>query len=362
MKIGIVGLPVSGKTTLFNALTGSQVDTAAFLGKTEAHHAIVQVPDERFDRLNDIFKPKKSTPATIEYIDVAGLSTGEQRKKGFSDQLLGELRTVDALLVVLRAFADVNVPHPLGALDPKRDLKIVESEFILSDMSVVENRLSRLTKKMRTLKTDQDVREFSVLEKSLASLENEQSLRLVEFQPEDEFLIRGYQFLTAKPLICLLNIHEREISEEKKLIDTLAEYRNLRNTEVIAISAQIEMEIQQLSADEAELFREDLGISRSAMEKLIRTSFGLLGLISFFTVNEAELHVWTIPAFTRAPQAAGAVHSDMERGFIRAEVVHFGDFIERGSLAQCRSDGVLHVEGKDYVVKDGDLVYFRFAV
>jgi len=363
MKIGIVGLPLSGKTTLFNALTGSQVDTAAFMGgKQEAHQAVIQVPDERLGKLTAIFNPQKETPATVDYIDLAGLSTGEQKKQGFSDQFLGQLRTVDAILTVVRSFTDENIPHPLNSIDPTRDLGIVESEFILSDLAIIENRMSRLEKQMRVKKQDQDVREYELLQKFKELLEEETPLRQIELSGEDEHLIRGYQFLTLKPLIVVVNIDENDIGNESRILEPFADVSSQRQTVVLPISAEIEMEIQQLSEDEAQVFRQDLGIEHSAMDKLIRTSYELLGLISFFTVGEDEVRAWTIRKNTRAPQAAGAVHTDMERGFIRAEVVSYNDFIARGSLAKCRTDGVLRLEGRDYIVKDGDIINFRFAV
>jgi ribosome-binding ATPase len=362
MKIGLVGLPLSGKTTLFNALTGSEIDTTAYMGgKSDAHHAIVHVPDERVDKLADIFEPKKKTPATIEYIDLAGLSSSEQKKAGFSDQFLGQIRTVEAILVTLRAFTDENIPHPLTSVDPVRDLSVIESEFILSDLSIIENRMDRLERQMRAKKQDQDVREFAVLERFKESLENEQPLRLLEINKNDELLIRGYQFLTLKPIIILLNIDENDITNSS-ILGPLQDRANEDYTKTLAVSAKIEMEIQQLSEDEAELFRSELGITESAMGRLVRTSYDLLGLLSFLTVGSDEVRAWTINKNTHAPIAGGAIHSDIERGFIRAEVVAFEEFIPRGTLAQCRSDGVLRLEGKDYIVKDGDIINFRFAV
>ena len=362
MKIGIVGLPLSGKTTLFNALTGSEIDTTAFMGgKTEAHQAVVHVPDERVEKLSEIFKPKKKTPATIEYVDLAGLSASEQKKGGFSDQFLGQIRTVDAILVTLRAFNDQNVPHPLTTVGPQRDLDMILAEFILSDLAIIENRMTRLEKQMRAKKNDQDVKELALLEKLKASLEDEQPLRLMEFSADEEFLIRGYQFLTQKPLILVLNIDENDISNES-LMEPFAVYTTQKGTAALAISAKIEMEIQQLDDEEAEIFRSDLGITESAMGRLIKASYDLIGLLSFLTAGEDEVRAWTIRANTHAPVAGGVIHSDIERGFIRAEIVAYNEFIKRGTLAQCRNEGVLRLEGKDYIVRDGDIINFRFAV
>ncbi len=363
MKIVIVGLPLSGKTTLFNALTGMQVDTAAFMGgKKEVHQAIVAVPDERLERLNSIFNPKKKTPATVEYIDSAGMAAEEQKKRGFSDQFLGQIRSVDALLVVLRAFENENLPHPLNSVDPYRDLQSIQADFILSDLGIVENRLARLEKQLRVKKSDQDVREQAVLIKCKKLLEEEQPLRVLDLPSEEEILIRGYQFLTLKPIIIVVNIDEKDIASGEEISLQFNDFANQSATVVLPIPAQIEMEMQQLAPEEAKAFRDDLGIAQSAMLKLIRTSYDLLGLISFFTVGEDEVRAWTIHAGTHAPQAAGEVHTDMERGFIRAEVVHYNDFVVRGNYAKCRSDGVLKLEGRDYVVQDGDIINFRFAI
>ena len=363
MKIGIVGLPFSGKTTLFNALTGAHVDTTSYSGgKDEAHQSTIKVPDERVEKLTEIFQPKKKIPATIDYIDLGGLSTSEQKKQGFSDNFLGQIRTVDAILVVVRAYEDDNVPHPLNTIDPVRDLAYIESEFILSDLAIIENRMQRLQRTLRAQKNDQDVREYNLLEKFKDQLENEQPLRCMSMTADEELIVRGYQFLTLKPHIIVANISEQDISEEQKIISQFSEKAKFPKTSTVCISSQIEMEIQQLSEEEAEIFRSDLGLTDSAMSRLIRASYDLLGLLSFFTVGSDEVRAWTITHNTKAPQAAGEIHSDIERGFIRAEVVHYDDFIQRGTLNQCKTDGVLRLEGKEYIVKDGDIISFRFAV
>ncbi len=362
MKIGIVGLPFSGKTTLFNALTGAAADPAAQAGKRDAHRAIVQVPDERLDRLDSLFTPKKKTPATIEYIDLSGLSADEQKKGGFSDQFLGQLRTADAVLVIAAAFHNDNVPHPLNSIDLQRDFNLVQEEFILSDLGIVENRLQRIEKEMRVRKTDLLVKEEQVLRRCKTAIDNLQPLRTLDFAPDEEILIRGYQFLSLKPHILVPNIDEKEISRSEAVAATLENRAAIPKTAVLPISAQIEMEIQQLSDEEAEIFRQDVGIQQPAMNRLLRTSYQLLGLLSFFTVGEDEVRAWTIHSQTLAPQAAGVIHSDIERGFIRAEVVHYDDFIVRGNMAKCRAEAVLRLEGKEYIVKDGDIINFRFAV
>lgn len=362
MRIGIVGLAQSGKTTLFNALTGSQVDTTAFSGKVEAHRAVVFVPDERLDHLNDIFPEKNKVPAIVEYIDLGGLSTSEQKKSGFSDQFLGHIRLVDALLVVVRAFKNETIPHPANSLDPLRDLKNIEAEFVIADLGIVENRTDRLQRQMKSKKLDADVRELLFLEKCRAFLEDENPLRLLDMSDEEELMVRGYQFLTQKPLIVVINIDENDIQNEREVLEPFQKVISGQNATALCVAAQIEMEIQQLDENEARIFRQELGISESAMGRLIRASYDLLGLLSFFTVGSDEVRAWTIRRGTKAPQAAGAVHTDFERGFIRAEVVHYDDFIVRKSLPRCKTDGVLRLEGKDYIVQDGDIINFRFAV
>jgi ribosome-binding ATPase len=362
MKIGIVGLPFSGKSTLFNALTGSAVSTGAHaIGKTEAQHAVVKVPDSRLDRLYQIFNPRKNVPATVEYLDLPGLSADENKKGGFSDQFLGQIRIVDAILLVIRCHRNDNVPHPLNTIDPKRDLQLVQSEFILSDLAIIENRMEKLQRQMRVRKTDADVKEFHLLEKFKAHLEEEKPLRILTMAAEEEFIVRGYQFLTLKPLLVVLNIDEKDIVRETEVTAEFADWRSQPGTAMVAVSARIEMEIQQLPAEEAQVFREDAGIREAAMEKLIRASYDLMGLISFFTVGDDETRAWTIRHHTTAPQAAGEIHSDIEKGFIRAEVVGYEDFIQRGAMAKCRTDAVLRLEGKEYIVRDGDIINFRFA-
>ncbi|MBN1479112.1 redox-regulated ATPase YchF [candidate division KSB1 bacterium] len=362
MKIGIVGLAQSGKTTLFNALTGSQVDTTAFSGKVEAHRAIVHVPDDRLELLNDIFQPKKKVPAIVEYIDLGGLSTSEQKKSGFSDQFLGAIRLVDAILVVVRTFKNETIPHPANSLDSLRDFKNIEAEFVIADLSIVENRMDRLQRQMKSKKLDADVRELVFLEKCQTFLEDEKPLRLLDMSDEEELIVRGYQFLTQKPLIVVVNIDEDDIQNELEVLKPFQKVISGQNATMLCIAAQIEMEIQQLSENEANMFLQELGISESAMGRLIRASYDLLGLLSFFTVGSDEVRAWTIKRGIKAPQAAGAIHTDFERGFIRAEVVHYEDFISRKSLPRCKTDGVLRLEGKDYIVKDGDIINFRFAV
>jgi ribosome-binding ATPase len=364
MKIAILGLPLSGKTELFEALTGAgaALGQRPGSGNGRERRAVVRVPDERLERLASLFRPKKTTPAAVEYVDFAGLPVSEEGRQGFSDELLGAARAADALLVVVRSFTDASVPHPLKSLDPVRDLKAVETEFVLADLTIIEGRMERLAKQAKSQKNERDLRELRLLERCRAFLEEERPLREFAFERDEEMLVRGFRFLTQKPLIVVANIDEGAIAGETGVRELFAGRRTHPTVEVLALSARIEREIQQLPADEASRFLKDFGIAHSARARLIETSYRLLGLISFFTVGEDEVKAWTIRTATRAVEAAGAIHSDIERGFIRAEVVSYEDFVARESLLKCRSEGALRLEGRDYPVSDGDIVNFRFAV
>ncbi len=359
MEVGIVGLPVSGKTTLFSTLTGQDAQAAFGGGKIEVHRGIVKVPDPRLDRLTEIFNPQKKVPATIEYIEVGGMEGDPSKGKGFDPQFLQVLKNTDALCVVIRAFENEFYPHPAGSIDIQRDITTVESEFLLSDLSIVENRITRLEKQIKKAQDDQGQKELELLKRCHSQLENEQPLREIDFTDEERLMLRGFQFLTAKPLLLVINVNEDQIRDEEKIISAIPSKKNVSAT---TLCAKVEQEISQLEPEEREMFLEELGIREPALDKLIRTSYELLGLISFFTVGEDECRAWTVRNGAHAPRAAGVIHTDMERGFIRAEVVHYHDFIEAGSLAKCREKGLLRLEGKSYRVQDGDIMNIRFNV
>ncbi len=362
MEIGIIGLPYSGKTTLFATLTGLETDTSHFGGKIEVHRGVVKVPDERLDRLTEIFKPKKQVNATIQYVEVGGLEKEAAHGKGFDPQFLAVLKNSDALCLVVRAFEDEMYPHPEGRIDPLRDVHIVEAEFLLSDLSIVENRIKRLEKQAKSTKNEEDLRELELLQRCQHALEEETPLRELDFTPEEELKLRGFQFLTAKPLLIVVNYGENDIEREEEILSPLADYQNKPRVTVTGLCAKVEYEISQLDPQDREIFLRDLGIREPALPKLIRKSYELLGLISFFTVGDDECRAWTIRKGTTAQKAAGVIHSDLEKGFIRAEVVHFNDFITVGNLAKCREKGFLKLEGKEYVVRDGDIITVRFNV
>jgi hypothetical protein len=359
MEIGIIGLPGSGKSTIFSTLTQHEVEQ--FGGKTEAHRGVVKVPDQRLDQLTAIFNPKKQVNATIEYIEVPGLEK-DAAKSGFTSTFLTNLKNTDAILLVVRNFENDLYPHPEGSVDAKRDIEIVDSEMLFSDLSIIENRFERLKKQIMKQKSKELEDELKLIEKCKILLEEEKPLRAGEFSAEELKKLRGYQFLTLKPIIYVLNVNEDDISEEEEILKQFSYLRERPKSHVVALSAKIEQEISQLNEEEKQMFMEDLGIQEPALPKLIRASYELLDLISFFTVGEDECRAWTIKKGTNAQKAAGTIHSDLERGFIRAEVVHYDDFMKYKSLSKCKEAGILRLEGKDYIVKDGDIISVRFNV
>lgn len=357
MEVGIVGLPVSGKTTLFSTLTGQTPDGFGG-GKIEVHRGIVKVPDSRLDKLTGIFNPKKQVNTTIEYIEVGGMDS-DSGQKGFDSQFLQVLKSTDALCVVIRAFDNEFYPHPANSIDPARDIQNVEAEFLLSDLSIVETRIERLEKQLQKVKDDKNQRELELLKRCMALLEEERPLREMDFTEEEATMLRGYQFLSAKPLVFVINYNESDIANAD---DLLLKFEFGKNVTMIGLCGKVEQEIAQLDDEDREMFMEELGINEPASNKLIRTCFELLGLACFFTVGEDECRAWTIKENTVAQKAAGVIHSDLERGFIRAEVVGYEEFVELGSLSKARDEGKLRLEGKNYVVKDGDIMSVRFNV
>jgi GTP-binding protein YchF len=360
VKICIIGLPLSGKSSVFGALTGAAPDASTVKGTDPK--AVVKVPDDRLEKLAAIFDPKKKTPAAIEFMELDGIDAGGTRKAGFSEQFLGKLRTADALLAVVRAFDDPAVPHVLKSVNARRDLDALEAEFLLSDLGIIENRIERLTKQVAAKKSDRDTHELAALEKCRALLESETPLRRFEFKPDEEVLLRGFRFLTQKPLIALVNIDEDEVGREAEILSAFGDVAARPRTAVIALPARLEKEFRQLSEEEAREFRADFGLSGSALDRLIATAYRMMGLVSFFTVGPDEVKAWTVSEGTAAVRAAGVIHSDIERGFIRAEVVSYEAFVDCGDIAQCRTAGALRLEGKEYPVRDGDIINFRFAV
>ncbi len=357
LRIGIIGLPGSGKTSLFRALTGSSAEGSAG-GKRAVHIGQAKVADPRLDELHRIFKPPRKVNAIVEYVDVAGIAAGDARKAGFEGQFLGDVRSCEALLHVLRDFQTPGSPPA----DPLRDFRFAQQEFLLSDQMILEKREQRISKEVQKNPRPELKQEAALLRRCLAALEKEIPLRELEISPAEDEILRPYQLLTRKPQLVVLNIAEDRISAIEETAAAYAREWSSPNIEFASACASLEMEIAQLDDRSAAQFMQDLGIPSSALDRLIRASYHLLGLISFFTIGRDECRAWTIRRGTTAQEAAGAVHSDMERGFIRAEVVSYNDFIQRGNYAACRTDGVLRMEGRNYEVKDGDIIEFRFAI
>jgi GTP-binding protein YchF len=364
MKIGIIGLPNSGKTTVFNALTRGQVATEAYSsGRMEVHTAVVHVPDERVDRLTEMYHPKKVTYATVQYKDIAGLAKGMGEAGGLAGELLNEISQNDALLHVVRAFSDPNVLHPEGDVDPARDIAIMETELLLNDMTIITNRLERIASRLgkggdakeRQALADEKV----LLERLLAALEEETPIRELDLSPEEEKFLRGFALLSQKPMLILLNIDD---DADESVADQYQDVVRGENVAVAALRGKLEAELAQMEPEEAAEFLAEFDIPEPGLSRIIRLSYQLLRVHSFFTVGEDEVRAWTIPVGATAVEAAGAIHSDLARGFIRAEVVAYDDLMAAGSMAEARKQGTLRLEGKEYVVKDGDIVHIRFAL
>jgi GTP-binding protein YchF len=357
MKIGLIGRPKSGKTTLFNLLTGASVPTSRYDGgRSELHTGVARVPDARVDRLSAIFTPRKTTFATFEVVDLAGLAKGE--RAGLEAK---EFRNADALLHVVRAFED----EAAGPPDPRRDVDDLEMELILADLEVVERRLERLEASIRKRRTDAEVAEQALLQRLKGELEAEHPLRAVPLTPDETRAIRGFTFLSEKPILHCVNLPEKGVGDAERAAGRLglADLAARPRTRVAWVSAVIEAEVAQLAGEEQEAFLADLGLPEPAIRRLLRECFELLGLVSFFTVGDDEVRAWPIPRGTRAQDAAGTVHSDIARGFIRAEVTAYDDLVAAGGeFADVRARGQLRLEGKDYPVQDGEICHFRFNV
>jgi len=353
MKVGLVGFAGSGKTTIFNTLTGLTAEVGGYGAREKANIGVIKVPDPRIDKLAEIFNPKKQTYAEISFVDVAGpqVEDGERVQTGLDPKLVQHMREADALVHVVRAFDNLMLPQ---AADPRRDISSFDDELVLTDLVQIENRITRLKKEKDS------ARESELMERLKAALEGEHPLRDLELTSEDLALIAGFRFLSLKPLLVLINQSENAAGED--VPSGVMELANTKKLSVIAMSGKVEMEIAQLAPEEQREFLQDVGIAEPARDRFIRAAYSLLDLISFLTSGEDECRAWSIKRGTTAHKAAGAIHSDIERGFIKAEVIRFEDLAEFGSEARCREHGKLRVEGKEYVVQDGDVVHFRFNV
>lgn len=367
MKVGIVGLPRVGKSTIFNLLTHGHVDTSSWGGgKGEAHIGIAQVPDAKLERLAAIFKPEKITHATIEYVDLPGLARGEGKavESREMSSYLANLKNVDALVQVVRAFDDEDIPHSEGSVDPQRDIGLFELEMVFSDLAIIEKRLERLSKDLKKAKTPELELENAVLERFKAALEQEQPLRDIDLTEEEQKRIRGFTFLSAKPMLLVLNLGDQDMAMIPRVVQEFRLERQAaqKGIGITGVCGKIEAEIAALPDEDARLFMEDLGLPVSGLVRIIHESYSLLGLHSFYTAGDPEVRAWTISKNTTALQAAGVIHSDFERGFIKAETVAYDDMIQLGSFPAARNKGLLRLEGKEYQVQEGDVILFRFNV
>jgi len=358
MQIGLVGLQFSGKTTLFNTLTGKDEGEQHF-SEGEGTLEIVKVPDERLDKLTEIFKPKKKVNATIEIYDIPGLRMSEDGKVKITTAFLNNVRNNDALFFVVRQFQNDSVPHPMGGVNPARDIEFLESEFIFSDLAFLENRVEKLKKEFQKRRDDNLKQEIELAEKCFAHVEEEKPLRTLELTSEEIKRLSGFQLLTLKKLAIAVNFDEDTISRSGEYLEELKDKLPDKTVTLIPFSAKIEYELSKLDEEDKNIFMEDYGIKESALTKILRTSYEILGLQSFFTVGEDETRAWTIKRNYTAQQAAGVIHTDFYNRFIRAEVVHYDDFIKYGSFQKCKEAGVWRLEGKDYIVKDGDILNIR---
>ncbi|MFK3936741.1 redox-regulated ATPase YchF [Alkalihalobacillus sp. NPDC078783] len=364
LTTGIVGLPNVGKSTLFNAITQAGAESANYPFCTiDPNVGIVEVPDHRLNVLTELVEPKKTIPTAFEFTDIAGIVEGASKGEGLGNKFLSHIRQVDAISHVVRCFADDNITHVNGSVDPIRDIQVINLELILADFESVDKRIARVSKLART-KDKEAVAELAVLEKLRDAFEEEKPARSVEFTEDEEKIVKGLHLLTSKPVLYAANVSEEDIMdpEQNDYVAKVKAFAAEENSEVIVVCAKIEEEIAELEGDEKQEFLDDLGIAESGLDQLIRAAYQLLGLQTYFTAGVQEVRAWTFKKGIKAPQAAGIIHTDFERGFIRAEIVSYDDLVDAKSMAVAKERGKVRLEGKEYIVQDGDVIHFRFNV
>ena len=364
LTAGIVGLPNVGKSTLFNAITNQKILAENYPFATiEPNVGIVTVPDERMDRLKEMYEPERFIPTAYEFTDIAGLVKGASLGEGLGNKFLSHIREVDAIVEVVRCFEDGKIIHVDGNVDPIRDIETINLELAISDLEIINNRLERVAKKARTTKDKDDLLEVSALEKSKKALEENIPLRQLDYSEEERKLLKSYSFLTLKPIIYLANISESELgSEDNEYVKKVKEYASRENAKVVSLCAKVEEELSELDEEDKKEMLEGLGLDNSGLNKLITATYDILGLATYFTVGKDEVRAWTFRKGMNAKQCAGIIHTDFEKGFIRAEVISYTDLIEQGSELKVKEAGKARLEGKDYLMQDGDICHFRFNV
>ena len=363
LTAGIVGLPNVGKSTLFNAITKKNILAANYPFATiDPNVGIVTVPDKRFDYLVEQEMPEKVVPTSYEFIDIAGLVKGASKGEGLGNKFLSHIREVDAICEVVRCFEDSNITHVEGNVDPVRDIEIIDLELIFCDLEVIENRIGKIEKKAISTKDKEALQELEVLKKVKTALENNIPARRLEYTEDEDKILKNFSLLTKKPIIFMANVSESDITTGNKYVEEVREYAAKENAKVVMLSAKVESELSELNEDDKMLFLEDLGIEESGLDKLINATYELLGLATFFTVGKDECRAWTFKKGMKAPECAGIIHTDFEKGFIRAEVTSYEDYEKYGGEKGAKEQGKMRLEGKEYLMQDGDIVYFRFNV